>query len=505
MHFLPSDEHSSDGRRLYRKSCELLLAHEDKSYPGAMIASMSIPWGETRSDEDLGGYHLRWTRDMAKCAAGLLAAEDVATPLRTLVYQTNCQSEEGGFFQNFWINGTPYWTSIQLDEVAFPVILAWRLDQAKALAEFDPYQMVLNAASYLIRQAPTTPQERWEESSGYSPSTLASTNAALVCAGAFARRSGDEGTAQFLEDFADFMEAHVETWTVTNCGLLVRQIVRHYVRINPSVVDSPAPDENPDHSQVTIRDREPGQRSDFPACEIVDAGFHELVRYGIRSAHDPLIEDSVRVVDAILRTDFACGPSLRRYNYDGYGQKDDGSPFQFWGVGRAWPLLTGERAHYELAAGRNIRPYISALEHFCEWRRPLTGTGLGPRRLPAALLFRGKSACNAMPLMWAHSEYLKLLRSYRDDRVFISARIISRPSSEGANWRRLMSPLTSAASSTLSRIISGNTHRILPTPHHAAKYASAALLDMFAPSLRSPSMAFGTMVNEKTLRRLDAL
>src|SRR5271157_5728385 len=111
-----------------------------------MIASISIPWGETRSDEDLGGYHLLWTRDMAKFAAGPLAAVDVATPLRTLVYLTNCQGEEGGFFQNFWINGTPYWTSIPLDEVAFPVILAWRLDQAKALAEFDPYQMVLNAA-----------------------------------------------------------------------------------------------------------------------------------------------------------------------------------------------------------------------------------------------------------------------------------------------------------------------------------------------------------------------
>ena len=33
------------------------------------------------------------------------------------------------------------------------------------------------------------------------------------------------------------------------------------------------------------------------------AGFLELVRYGIRRADDPLIIDSLKVVDAVLKTD----------------------------------------------------------------------------------------------------------------------------------------------------------------------------------------------------------
>ena len=205
-HVVPLAGASGDGGCLYRASHRVLLAHEDKTYPGAMIASLSIPWGERKGDDDLGGYHLVWTRDMVNSTTGLLAAGNTETPLRALIYLACSQRPDGGFHQNFWIDGEPYWPGIQLDEVAFPILLAWRLREAGALRDFDPYPMVLRAAGYLVREGPVTPQERWEENGGYSPSTLASNIAALTCAAAFARERHDEATAAFLERYADWLE-----------------------------------------------------------------------------------------------------------------------------------------------------------------------------------------------------------------------------------------------------------------------------------------------------------
>ena len=414
----PLEKFSGDKGQLYRRSRELILAHEDKNYAGAMIASLSIPWGEAHGDEDLGGYHLVWTRDLVNSATGLLAAGDEVTPLRALIYLACTQQKDGGFVQNFWVDGQPYWTGIQLDEVAFPIMLAWRLHKAGALAQFDPYAMVLAAAGYLVRHGCVTEQERWEENCGLSPSTLASNIAALVCAASFAAERGDEATARYLAEYADFIESHIEAWTVTEQGFLVPEIRRHYIRINPQDPNSHLPDEDPDHSQVPIRNRPPGGPFEFPAAEIVDAGFLELVRYGIRRPGDPLIEDSLAVVDAVLKHDFPAGPCWRRYNHDGYGQCDDGGPFLTHGRGRPWPLLTGERGHYELAAGRAAGPYLRAMENFAIPTRLLAEQLWDLPDLPRALLFYGKPTGAAMPLMWAHAEYIKLLRSAADGRVF---------------------------------------------------------------------------------------
>jgi glucoamylase len=417
-HLLPLGRLSSDRGALYRKSCELLLAHEDKRYSGALIASLSIPWGEERGDEDLGGYHLVWTRDLVNSAMGLLAAGDMTTPRRALIYLACTQQPDGGFPQNFWIDGKPYWPGIQLDEVAFPIMLAWRLNKVGGLRSFDPYPMVRRAAYYLITHGPATPQERWEENSGYSPSTLASSIAALVCAACFARQRHDQADASFLEDYADFLESHVEDWTVTNDSRWISQSRCHYVRINPQDPNEPVPHEGPDHGEVALRNQAPGAPYTFPAAEIVDAGFLELVRYGIRQPNDPLIENSLRVVDQALKTDFPGGPCWRRYTHDGYGQRDDGAPYLGWGRGRPWPLLTGERGHYELAAGRDARPYLYAMENFA------TPTRLLPEQIwdgpdkPELLLHLGGPTGSAMPLMWAHAEYVKLLRSVQDGTVF---------------------------------------------------------------------------------------
>lgn len=409
---------TGDHGRLYHASNSIILAHEDKTYDGAVIASLSIPWGQYASDDNVGGYHLVWTRDMCHGATGLLAAGHTEAPLRALIYLACAQKEDGGFYQNFWIDGEPHWHGIQLDEVALPILLAWRLYQTRALQDFDPYPMVLKAAGYLIHHGSVTPQERWEENSGYSPSTLAAHIAALICAAAFARERGQQATAQYLEEYADFLESHIEARTVTTEGLLVPGISRHFIRIHPADAGDPQPDEDANRGVLELRNQPPGAPIAYPAKDVVDAGFLQFVRYGIRKPGDPLIEDSLRVVDAVLRVDTTFGPCWRRYNHDGYGQRQDGGPYQGWGYGHAWPVLTGERGHYELAAGRGVQPFIRAMEGLA------TSAGLLPEQVwglpdqPKAHTFFGRPTGGAMPLVWAHAEYIKLVRSATDGRIF---------------------------------------------------------------------------------------
>ncbi len=416
-HVTPLAGATGDDGVLYRHSHSLLLAHEDKSFPGALIASLSIPWGESKGDEDLGGYHLVWPRDLVHSSTALLATGNTATPYRSLVYLACTQEPGGGFHQNFWINGEAYWSGVQLDEVSFAILLAWRVKQAGALRDFDPYPMVLRAAGYLVRQGPATPQERWEENSGYSPSSLAANIAALACAAMFASEHGDLDTAEYLWQYADFLESNLERWTVTTASTLVPGISRHYIRILPLDVGDPDTPEDPNRAMVPIKNQAPGSQTLFPAKDIVDAGFLELVRYGIRQAGDPLMEDSLAVVDRLLRVETPAGPCWRRYNHDGYGQRDDGGPFEGWGRGRGWPLLTGERGHYELAAGRDVRPYLRALERFATDGMLAEQVWDAPDR-PESRLWLGRPTGSAMPLVWAHAEYLTLLRSAADGVVY---------------------------------------------------------------------------------------
>ncbi|MDE1176569.1 MAG: glycoside hydrolase family 15 protein [Edaphobacter sp.] len=462
---------SSDNGWLARISQNVLLAHEDKTYSGAFIASASIPWGASKGDNDLGGYHLVWTRDMVHTATALLACGRDDTALRALVYLACTQQPDGSFAQNFWIDGTPYWHGIQLDEVAFPIILAWRLWKKGSIGTFKIFPFVERAATFLVKYAPVTQQERWEETAGYSPSTLAAVISGLVCAADIARAHESLELADFLEGYADWIEAHLDEWTTTCDGVLHPEVKRHYVRITPPAPGEPFHDASVPVGMFRINNRGPEERSVYEAREVIDAGFLELVRYGIRKPDDPLIVDSLKVVDHVLKIETPYGPCWRRYNHDGYGQKKDGGPFDGWGQGRAWPLLGGERAHYELAAGNKSDTLTHALEAFASKGGMLPEQVWDHEDLPSEGMYFGKSAGAAQPLVWAHSEYLKLLRSLTDSKVFDFIPLVAERYQVAADKRTFTNHLEIySAGRPVRHIREGHTLRIVDTGHFRVVY-----------------------------------
>jgi glucoamylase len=400
----------SDGGGMYRLSRCVLVAHEDKVFQGAIVASMSIPWGETKGDNDLGGYHLVWTRDLVQSATALLATGQRSTPLRALIWLAAIQRPDGTFPQNSWIDGTAYWSGLQLDQVAAPILLAWRLHKQDALGLFSPRVMIVRAAAHLILQGPVTSQDRWEENAGYSPSTLATVIAALVCAAEWATEYGETRAADFVFAYADWLAAHIEEWTVTTQGELVEGFPRHYIRINPTDPNVPDPHADPNTTMIQLANG----GGLHPARNVVGGDFLHLVRFGIRDANDPIVRDSIEVIDRILKYNLPQGPGWRRYNHDGYGQKDDGSAFDGMGVGRCWPILTGERGHYELAAGHDPMPFITSMEEFANQGGMLTEQLWDTADLPDAHMKRGCPTGAAMPLCWSHAEYISLVRSRHD-------------------------------------------------------------------------------------------
>jgi glucoamylase len=320
-----------------------------------------------------------------------------------------------------WLDGQPYWTGIQLDEAGFPILLVDLAYREKTLTDAQLqrfWPMVRKAAQYVAANGPVTQEDRWEEDPGYSPFTLAVEIASLLAAADLVERFGEPKVAAYLRDIADAWNAAIDDWIyVTGTALAAKVGVEgYYVRIAPPEVAEAA---SPEHGFVPIKNRPPGQ-SLVPAEMIVSPDALALVRFGLRSANDPRIVNTVRVIDHLLKLETPVGPAWYRYNDDGYGEKEDGSPFDGTGVGRAWPLLTGERAHYELAAGRRAEAerLLGAFEAFAN------EGGMFPEQiwdkddLPAHELYFGKPSGSAMPLVWAHAEYIKLRRSLHDGKVF---------------------------------------------------------------------------------------
>jgi glucoamylase len=406
------------GFDLYRVSTAVLKTHEAKSFSGAMIASLSIPWGFNKADDDLGGYHLVWPRDLVESAGGLLAAGDTDGARQALVYLMTTQEADGHWPQNMWTDGTSYWNGIQLDETALPILLADALRRSDNLAGLDAWPMVRCAAAYLSRNGPVTQQDRWEENGGYSPFTLAASIAALLAAADFAAAADEESTATYLRETADTWNANIERWTYVTGTDLARDcgVDGYYVRLTAADVADAA---SPAYGFVPIKNRPPGT-SPPDAAHVVSPDALALVRFGLRAADDPRIVDTVIVIDRLLKTETTTGPVWRRYNGDGYGEHEDGSPFDGTGVGRGWPLLVGERAHYELAAGRRdvARRLGLTMAAQSSSGRLIPEQVWDGVDLPERDLFNGRPAGSAMPLVWAHAEYIKLRRSLRDGKVF---------------------------------------------------------------------------------------
>jgi glucoamylase len=417
---LPLDEQAPRKDDLYRSSVLVMRAHEDKRFPGGMIASLSVPWGSSKGDDDLGGYHLVWPRDLVETAGGLLAAGARDDVKRVIDYLRVTQDGDGHWAQNMWLDGTPYWDGIQMDETAFPILLvdtAWQEGLLNSAELADLWPMVRRAAGYVVRNGPVTQEDRWEEDPGYSPFTLAVEITALLAAAAQAEHHGESALAQFLRETADYWNESIEAWTYVSGTALAHtlDVEGYYVRIAP-------PDEaqaaSPKRGWVPIKNRPPGQ-SDAPAAAIVSPDALALVRFGLRAADDPRILNTVKVIDAMLKIELPEGPCWHRYNEDGYGEHEDGSPFDGVGVGRAWPLLTGERGHYELARGnvKEAERCLRAIEKFANDGGMIPEQTWDAEDVPERDLIKGRPAGSAMPLVWAHAEYVKLRRSLLEKRL----------------------------------------------------------------------------------------
>ena len=418
---LPLDKPKRDCD-LYRTSMAVLRAHESKDFLGGIIASLSIPWGFNKGDEDLGGYHLVWPRDLVETAGALVAGDAIVDALRVLRYLEATQEADGHWAQNLWLDGRSYWGGIQMDETAFPILLVdlLRREAGDLLGDLRRWwPMVRNAASFIVRNGPVTQQDRWEEDGGYSPFTLSVEIAALLAAADVADLLGEPIPAAYLRETADTWNDSIERWTYAIDGDLARQIgvEGYYVRIAPEDGDGAA---SPLQGFVPIKNRTPDQGR-VRATQVISPDSLALVRFGLRAPDDPRILNTIKVMDLLLRAKLPQGPCWHRYNGDGYGEHEDGAPFDGTGIGRPWPLLAGERAHYEIAAGR---PEIAeALLRVME-ESPAGASRLIPEQawdsadLPELELFMGKPTGSACPLVWAHSEYIKLRRSLRDGRVF---------------------------------------------------------------------------------------
>jgi glucoamylase len=205
-------------RHLYEQSLMVLAASEDKRARGASIAAPNMPWvwgTLTLEDNEFSGpYHLVWPRDFYHVATAQKAAGDDEAATRLLDFLWRVQKDDGSWWQNTRVDGTPHWMSEQLDEIALPVVLAWWLDRRGA----DDWAHVQRAADYIVANGPDTGQERWENQSGWSPNTIATEIAALICAADIARRHGDTDRAAAYEATADEWQASVEGWTATTNG-----------------------------------------------------------------------------------------------------------------------------------------------------------------------------------------------------------------------------------------------------------------------------------------------
>lgn len=376
---------SGDEGALAAKSLAVLRCLEDKEARGAFVAAPAAPWGESSGDGNLL-YHVVWARDLYHVTTALLAAGDVEPAMRGLHYLARMQRADGCWAQNWALGGRPHWTGLELDQAAYPVLLAWRLRAADAL-DWDAWRgLVSKAVTFIVRSGPNTPLDRWEDAGGLSPSTLAAAIAALICAAEMAEEAAKVPAATHLRAVADYWADRLEQWCFwPQAG--------SYARLGQDPISGPGPG------------------------SVLSADFLELVRLGVRRADDPSILQSLPHVDAALRVATPGGPVWRRYVNDRYGEHDDGSPWDGNGTGRAWPLLLGERAHHQFALTGNASDLARMFEGFASQGGMLPEQVWYGDPVPSQGLIAGQATGSAAPLGWAHAEYVKLLATIAGGRV----------------------------------------------------------------------------------------
>lgn len=377
----------SADRRLYDMSVMVLAATEDKANPGASIASPSFPWAfgfDRELAPELGPYALVWPRDLYHVSTAMIAAGDTGFAQRSLDFMLREQQQPDGHLpQNTKVDGTPFWKSVQLDETAAPLLLAWQLDRR----DKSTVDSLRRAADYLLSypNAPFSEQERWENQSGYSPATIASVVAGLLCFADLLQRNGEDA-AEYL-NAADAWQRQVESWTATKTGPYEPK--PYYLRLTK--------DGKPDAgTKYNLGDNNP---TDIDQRAVVDPSFLELVRLGVKRADDPTVRNTVTVVDQQLKEQ----GYWHRFTQDGYGETKDGGP---WNVpnpvrtyGRLWPLLSGERGEYELLLNQKA----NAAQRLKE----IAATANSGLMLPEQV-WNGRGTTSATPLAWTHAQYVRL-------------------------------------------------------------------------------------------------
>jgi glucoamylase len=413
----PASLGTAQQRRLYRVSAMVLAASEDKTHRGAFIASPTMPW--VWGDSVVSGpYHLVWSRDLYEIATGLIAAGDTAGANRALDFLFDTQQKpDGSFPQNSDVSGTPVWGNLQLDEVAYPIVLTAQLHRTDAAS----WSHVRRAADFLVNfqqdghTAPWTPQERWENQSGYSPATIAAEIAGLVCAAGIARANGDTASAGRYLATADAWQSKVDSWTATSTGPYTPK--PYYLRLSK--------DGDPDAATTySVGDSGP---SAVDQRAVVDPSFLELVRLGVQPAKHPTVLNSLAVVDAQLGFTTPRGRYWHRASFDGYGETLTGAPWNYnfppdtrATRGRGWPLLNGERGEYDLAAGDRAAAggELTALANTAS-RSLMLAEQVWDDQAPSGQpgFTPGTGTMSATPLIWTHAQYLRLAADVAAGRV----------------------------------------------------------------------------------------
>ena len=417
--------------KAYYLSANVIKASTDKTFLGASAASLASPWGQAVPAGQpasnglapyFGSYREVFPRDAYETFTGFLTDGDLTTARQMVRYWfDDMQLPNGSFPRNGLLNGkaAPDTGGLQLDETADPILAAWQAGLASDSSLYSSH--IRPAADFLVANGPADGVERWEEQSGFSPSTMADEVAGLVAAAAIARVQGDAASARLFLATADNFRALILKTTVTSDGPLSSQ--PYFIRLSKNGDPNSAYD-------YTVGNGDP---TSYDQRAVVDQGFLEVTRLGELPASSPLVANSLAVAAAAIDTPIATGTGVLRYNGDGYGDceqpvyNDCSATGEPWatgdeGTGHPWPVLSGENGEQAVLAGDSARA-ISDLDFMLA---SASGVGLVPEQVwnypdvpaspygsdptTASIGFtNGQADGSAAPLTWAQAQLLRLI------------------------------------------------------------------------------------------------